>query len=66
MTRTDAQLRARARWGPLGDAWIIRQKTTRPYRVGRYSYKPVAAGMGTTWEEAFADADRRAARTPPT
>ena len=63
MTRADAQETARRRWGAaagirhrLGSSW----PDPFEYAVGRrdgLSFE--ALGEGATWEEAFADADRR-------
>lgn len=63
MTRPEAQEEARRRWSDE-DAAIEHVYPGTPYeqfRVGRFnpeSWQPNWLGIGTSWEDAFADADR--------
>jgi hypothetical protein len=61
MIRSTANVKARERWGPRGYAIQIHSK----HEVGRWlddpRYVPCRRerlGVGETWEEAFADAER--------
>jgi hypothetical protein len=62
MTREEALQEARRRWGPRA---IVRDMKRYPelgprFNVFRTGEQVGPEGEGETWEEAFADADRRA------
>ena len=74
MTRAEALAEAQRRWGSYGDAphsyapatayWIPCADDTETFYVGTLKADGSAdvKGSGDSWEAAFADADRRAAR----
>lgn len=60
MTRDEALVEARRRWGPA--AFVRIKLTTDGCEVGWLSGSHIRAieGSGLTWEDAFADADLQA------
>lgn len=70
MNRWEAMAKARRRWGAgisaprWGQVTVVRKSTNvRNREVGYYELGTFyVMGRGTTWEEAFADADKAGAR----
>lgn len=62
MTRQEALVEARKRWGPDAILEYVRKPRHRSllsYSVGYRSWASFWLGNGDTWESALADADRR-------
>lgn len=64
MTKSQALAEARRRWGKY--AWVKREAIPSQfdrynawYEVGHLDTVLITDGAGSSWEEAFADADRR-------
>lgn len=62
MTTDQAITEAKRRWGPQGNAWILRGEPTvgvSPFRAGVQQENPVFYGEGASFEEAFTDATNK-------
>ena len=64
MNEADALAEARRRWGERGAVWAYPEDYPPEFRVGIMTEKKRHwLGRGTTYQNAFDDADRRAKRT---